>query len=281
MGRIAHSFRDAITLIIFKLSRKPNTKPKNKPKNMKPKRILPNTFLGILTASALALSTGSLQAALLAPFIETFSGGGGGSANTSVYTLASSTTSTAFTKEITTVVDGSFLDNENDGYARLTKTDTTSQSPAITGIYGTIDISDVGKTVSIDAGFRHVSSMSNTWAIQLNGVNVETAGGQSILIASSFTTTPANQNVTSASNTLLSEVLASGSNPGRTTGALTYTFLPDDVGKTLGLRVNFFEGSGANNRRVLIDSISYSVIPEPSSALLGGLGMIALLRRRR
>jgi hypothetical protein len=32
---------------------------------------------------------------------------------------------------------------------------------------------------------------------------------------------------------------------------------------------------------VLIDSISYSVIPEPSSALLGGIGMLALLRRRR
>jgi hypothetical protein len=213
--------------------------------------------------------------------VETFSGGGGGSANTSVYTLATTTVSTAFTKEITTVSDGTFFDGADDGYARLDKTDTTSQTPAMIGTFGTVDIADIGKTVSIDAGFRHVASMTNTWSIQLNGVNVEAAGGQSILLAQSFLSAPANQNVTSATNTQLSQVLAAASNPDRATGALTYTFLPGDVGKTLGLRVSFFEGSGSNGREVLIDSISYSVIPEPSSALLGGIGMLALLRRRR
>jgi hypothetical protein len=248
---------------------------------MKPKQILPNPCLGILTASALVLSAGSLQAALLASFVETFSGGGGGSANTSVYTLATTTVSTAFTKEITTVSDGTFFDGADDGYARLDKTDTTSQTPAMIGTFGTVDIADIGKTVSIDAGFRHVASMTNTWSIQLNGVNVEAAGGQSILLAQSFLSAPANQNVTSATNTQLSQVLAAASNPDRATGALTYTFLPGDVGKTLGLRVSFFEGTGSNGREVLIDSISYSVIPEPSSALLGGIGMLALLRRRR
>lgn len=246
---------------------------------MKPKRILPNPCFGVLTASALVLSASSLQAALVASFVETFSGGGGGSANTSVYTLAT-TTGTAFTLE-NSISDGTFFDGADDGYARLDKTDTTSRSPAMIGTFGTVDIADIGKTVSIDAGFRHVSTMTNTWAIQLDGANVEAAGGQSILLAQSFTTVPANFNVTTATNTQLSQVLAAASNPDRATGALTYTFVPDDVGKTLGLRVSFFEGTGSNGREVLIDSISYSVIPEPSSALLGGIGMLALLRRRR
>lgn len=246
---------------------------------MKPKRILPNPCLGVLTASALVLSASSLQAALVASFVETFSGGGSGSANTSVYTLAT-TTGTAFTLE-NSISDGTFLDTANDGYARLDKTDTTSQTPAIIGTFGTVDIADIGKTVSIDAGFRHVSTMTNRWAILFDGLDIELAGGQSILLAQSFVSVPANQNVTSATNTQLSQVLAAGLNTGRTTGALTYTFLPGDVGKTLGLRVNFFEGDGSNGREVLIDSISYSVIPEPSSALLGGIGMLALLRRRR
>ncbi len=43
----------------------------------------------------------------------------------------------------------------------------------------------------------------------------------------------------------------------------------------------FQEISGGANATSTIDNISLSVIPEPSAALLGGLGMLALLRRRR
>jgi hypothetical protein len=39
-----------------------------------------------------------------------------------------------------------------------------------------------------------------------------------------------------------------------------------------------FEGRNSNSR---FDNLSISAIPEPSAALLGGLGMLALLRRRR
>jgi len=37
----------------------------------------------------------------------------------------------------------------------------------------------------------------------------------------------------------------------------------------------------STDRTTYLDSVSYSVVPEPSAALLGGLGMLALLRRRR
>lgn len=33
--------------------------------------------------------------------------------------------------------------------------------------------------------------------------------------------------------------------------------------------------------RIIFDNVSFSVIPEPSTALLGGIGLLALLRRRR
>jgi uncharacterized protein (TIGR03382 family) len=37
----------------------------------------------------------------------------------------------------------------------------------------------------------------------------------------------------------------------------------------------------ANSTVANIDNLSITAIPEPSAALLGGLGLLALLRRRR
>ena len=45
-----------------------------------------------------------------------------------------------------------------------------------------------------------------------------------------------------------------------------------------GLRFNFL---GQQNGYVGYKEIDVQVIPEPSAALIGGLGMLALLRRRR
>lgn len=44
-----------------------------------------------------------------------------------------------------------------------------------------------------------------------------------------------------------------------------------------GMSVNWGAGNGQAN----IDNLAITVIPEPSAALLGGLGLLALLRRRR
>jgi hypothetical protein len=50
------------------------------------------------------------------------------------------------------------------------------------------------------------------------------------------------------------------------------------IGQTLGIKV---VSTGATNSYANFDEIQVNVIPEPSAALLGGLGMLALLRRRR
>ncbi|MEX1115050.1 MAG: PEP-CTERM sorting domain-containing protein [Akkermansiaceae bacterium] len=239
---------------------------------------LPKAGLPLLAATALVLSVGSAQAALLASFVETFSGGGGGSANTSVYTL-SSTTVSSFTKLIS-VTDSNFQDTTDDGYARLHRTATATDTNIVTGAYGVIELGDVGQTISIDAAFRHETGMSAIWSIQLDGVNVGGSNSQSYLDVSSFT----GGDILNDSNILLSSVPATVGDTGRTPGPLTYTILAGDVGKALGLRIGVFDstnnGTNEGIRDLLIDSISYS-IPEPTTALLGGLGLLALLRRRR
>ena len=61
-----------------------------------------------------------------------------------------------------------------------------------------------------------------------------------------------------------------------TSGSIAAT--AGSIGQTLGLKV---VSTGATNSFGNFDEIQVNVIPEPSAALLGGLGMLALLRRRR
>jgi hypothetical protein len=56
------------------------------------------------------------------------------------------------------------------------------------------------------------------------------------------------------------------------------TWVNDGTGK---LRFLFFQSSGTNNDNLQIDAIRVIGVPEPSAALLGVLGLLRLLRRRR
>jgi PEP-CTERM motif len=61
-----------------------------------------------------------------------------------------------------------------------------------------------------------------------------------------------------------------------TSGSISAT--AGSIGQTLGLKVVSDGPAGSFGN---FDEIQVNVIPEPSTALLGGLGMLALLRRRR
>lgn len=63
----------------------------------------------------------------------------------------------------------------------------------------------------------------------------------------------------------------------------TYTTTASDIGKTVGISFGTDGGynTGGTPSYTYMDNASLSVIPEPGAALLGGLGMLALLRRRR
>lgn len=44
---------------------------------------------------------------------------------------------------------------------------------------------------------------------------------------------------------------------------------------------NYFgESGGAGGERVGLSEVRFSQVPEPTAALLGGIGLLALLRRR-
>lgn len=101
-----------------------------------------------------------------------------------------------------------------------------------------------------------------------------------------YTTTDATVNGSSTWTLLATVDNGAGGPTGFTTGVdnSLRTTIFDNASSTLasgvtGLRFNF--SGGQQNGGVGYKEIDVQVIPEPSAALLGGLGMLALLRRRR
>jgi hypothetical protein len=79
--------------------------------------------------------------------------------------------------------------------------------------------------------------------------------------------------VANASNRSVSDTVTLDiSSLGEISGAVTYRVVMTNIGGT--------NGTGGQ-RGGRIDDVTLSAIPEPSTALLGGLGLLTLLRRRR
>lgn len=52
-------------------------------------------------------------------------------------------------------------------------------------------------------------------------------------------------------------------------------------GSTLWIRFVDLNDSGSSDLTLAIDNVSFTAVPEPASALLGALGLLGLVRRRR
>ena len=83
-----------------------------------------------------------------------------------------------------------------------------------------------------------------------------------------FVLNPNNASFTVANDILLQQAA----------GTFSLSALP---AQELFLRISNSSGSDDATQESFIDNVTATVIPEPSAALLGGLGLLALLRRRR
>lgn len=112
-------------------------------------------------------------------------------------------------------------------------------------------------------------TIGNNYAVEFYASERDGITAGTSFSASVDTTVPATLTVTEAS---LPTVVSGLSNYVKQT--LTFTATATSHTFTLSNT-----GTGATGNGFLVDNVS--VIPEPSAALIGGLGMLALLRRRR
>lgn len=124
-------------------------------------------------------------------------------------------------------------------------------------------------TITFDAGWRG-RAVGQPFSFTLSLINVT----DSTILGSATYTLPAP--TVAVGNTYA--VHATGA-------SVNFTYnntLGSLVGDTVALRIS---GAGTTNdggvNTAWVDNISVTAIPEPSAALLGGLGLLALLRRRR
>ena len=72
---------------------------------------------------------------------------------------------------------------------------------------------------------------------------------------------------------------ARGTNGG---GGYLGQFTTTSINQTVSIYINGFNSlAGTQDERTQYEGIGFQLVPEPSSVLLGGLGMLAMLRRRR
>ena len=155
-------------------------------------------------------------------------------------------------------------------------------------------VNDLGATLPIYRSYLSSFARPSSYGVAINGL---TANGLYDIWLLSYRTnttstersvgTWATTNTTSSSSSQL--VNATALAPGSTAFSEGYNYvLFSNVQATAGGVITFTgqsQGFGspqdANSRRLHLNGLQINAVPEPSSALLGTLGMLALLRRRR
>ncbi len=159
-----------------------------------------------------------------------------------------------------------FQDRNNNYYVKNLTTDNAG-----------LDLSDYSSyTVGFDYGHRNDSATTTVGTFYLDIAlwdltnNVQVGSTQTVNITSTGQRTPlANQNLF-------------------TSGSVTFNF-DNSIYTTESVGIRFThagtsagaDGSQTFNATILLDNVSVTAIPEPTAALLGGFGLLSLLRRRR
>lgn len=173
--------------------------------------------------------------------------------------------STPATPNLTSIA-AHFQDRNNNYYVKNLTTDNVG-----------LDLSDYNSyTVAFDYGHRNDSATTTVGTFFLDislwdlTNNVQVGATQTVNIVSTGQRTPlANQNLLTSSS-----VTFSFDNSLYTNQAVGIRFT--HAGTSAGA-----DGSQTFNATILLDNVTVTAIPEPSAALLGGLGLLSLLRRRR
>ncbi|MFD2256766.1 hypothetical protein ACFSSA_08770 [Luteolibacter algae] len=216
-------------------------------------------YSNALLGAAILASTSASQAALVADFTESFSSAG----SISTWTAFNETSDLSW-NDGSIKVDRNRLDTTGDGFLQIGK---NTDAKVVVGAYfnlGTVDTSDVGRTVSIDFSYERLNEgLSLTPQFRLDETNL-TVG----TIIDFFSA----GNDPGAGNGLYSSVAG---------GAYSYTIAAEDVDKELSIAFSFYESTTARTRILGIDAVSFTNVPEPSVISLGSLASLGLLRRKR
>lgn len=148
--------------------------------------------------------------------------------------------------------------------------------------------SDVaGQALTIQGGASESTTpVQNNGATLIIQVDLSTLSNPILSFASQRSTTGFNSNqmAYSVDGTSYTD-FGSPFNPGTSFGSTVYSFDFSSIDALDGDASVFFRitltGATSNAGNIRIDNVQINAVPEPASALLGSLGLLALLRRRR
>lgn len=139
-------------------------------------------------------------------------------------------------------------------------------------------VADEGAAIGATAQLLGTMTAGETYTI-----SADVFGGPGLIVTYGATISLVDAVNLSPSTTYASQTVSGVADTVFTAGAFnfSYTATALDNGNPLVLLLTTPGLGGGQASRGGLDNIQLSVVPEPSAALLGGLGLLALLRRRR